>query len=49
MQQELDSELLRLKEEFGGLIDDNTLRRLVESRGVNMSEKKISESFYCGV
>lgn len=43
MQEELDSELLRLKEEFGGLIDDNTLRRLIESRGVNMSEKKISE------
>lgn len=43
MQEELDSELLRLKEEFGGLVDDNTLRRLIESRGVSMSEKKISE------
>ncbi len=43
MQEILDSDLLRLKEEFGGLIDDNTLRRLLESRGDNMSEKKISE------
>ncbi len=43
MQEELDSEMLRLKEEFGGLVDNDTLRRLVESRGVYMSEKKISE------
>lgn len=45
MNDSLESRIVRLREEFGGLIDDETLKRLVlEEGGIKMAtEKKISE------
>jgi replication factor A1 len=42
MNESLESKMARLREEFGGLVDDTTIRRLVlEKGGVNMATKKI--------
>jgi replication factor A1 len=41
----LESKIAKLREEFGGLVDDETLRRLaLEEGGINMAvEKKIAD------
>jgi replication factor A1 len=42
MNESLESKMARLRAEFGGLVDDATIRRLVlEEGGVNMVTKKI--------
>jgi ssDNA-binding replication factor A large subunit len=44
MSDSLESRMARLREEFGGLVDDATIRRMVlEDGGVKMATKKISE------
>ncbi len=44
MNESLESKMARLREEFGGLVDDATIRRLVlEKGGVNMVTKKIAD------
>jgi replication factor A1 len=44
MSESLESKMARLREEFGGLVDDATIRRLVlEEGGVKLATKKISE------
>ena len=44
MSESLESKMARLREEFGGLVDDATIRRLVlEEGGVKMATKKVSD------
>ncbi len=44
MNESPESKMARLREEFGGLVDDTTIRRLVlEKGGVNMVTKKIAD------
>jgi replication factor A1 len=44
MSESLESKMARLREEFGGLVDDATIRRLVlEEGGVKMATKKIAD------
>jgi replication factor A1 len=44
MSESPESKMARLREEFGGLVDDITIRRLVlEKGGVNMVTKKITD------
>lgn len=44
MSESPESKMARLREEFGGLVDDTTIRRLVlEDRGIKMTANKIAD------
>jgi replication factor A1 len=44
MSESPESKMARLREEFGGLVDDATIRRLVlEDRGIKMAATKIAD------
>lgn len=44
MSESPESKMARLREEFGGLVDDATIRRLVlDDRGIKMAAKNIAE------